>query len=147
MKGKIISLAVSGVLLLLLCSGAFADIIKFFAWLFTLQYSAPETSIAGGIIVRILTFVVSYSLVGIIFNFIGWFNSKIMSLFYFIISTLVFFALAYLVWTIEQYILIIGIILGVIALCSIVFIILWFAFLKKKFAASKTENQENEYEN
>lgn len=60
--GSIIS---SIVILLLLCSGAFADVLKFFAWLFTLQYSQPDTSIAGGIIVRILTFIVSYSLVGI----------------------------------------------------------------------------------
>ena len=144
MKRIISGFIISGVLLLLLCSGAFADICKFFAWLFLLQYSAPETSVTGGIIVRILTFVVSYSLVGIIFNLIGWFHSKIMSLFYFIISTLVFFALAYLVWTIEQYILIIGIILGIVAICAIIFLILWFTFLKKKSVKEKTENQEIE---
>ena len=43
------------VLLLLLCSGIFADIIEFFTWLFTLQYITPETSIAGSIIVKVLT--------------------------------------------------------------------------------------------
>ena len=93
--------AIAGiVILLLLCSGAFSDIARFFAWLFTLQYSQPETSVAGGIVVRILTFVVSYSLVGVIFNALGWFNSKAMSIVYFVISTLLSFALAYLVWTI-----------------------------------------------
>ena len=55
------------VLLLLLCSGIFVDIIEFFTWLFTLQYITPETSVAGSIIVKILTFAVSYTLVGIIF--------------------------------------------------------------------------------
>ena len=141
MKGKIISLAVSGVLLLLLCSGAFADIIKFFAWLFTLQYSAPETSIAGGIIVRILTFVVSYSLVGLIFNALGWFNSKIMSVAYFIISALLGFAIAYLVWSIEQYILIIGIVLGVIAVAAVAAFVVFLVVGNKK---SKEKGKDEE---
>ncbi len=136
--------AIAGiVLLLLLCSGAFSDIARFFAWLFTLQYSQPETSVAGGIVVRILTFVVSYSLVGVIFNALGWFNSKAMSIVYFVISTLLSFALAYLVWTIEQYILIIGIIFGIIAIFAIAFLIAWFAFLRKKLE-KKTEDQEIE---
>lgn len=130
-------------LLLLLCSGVLANIARFFAWLFTLQYSQPETSIAGGIIVRILTFVVSYSLVGIIFNVLGWFNSKAMSIVYFVASTLISFALAYLLWTIEQYILIIGIIFGIIAIFAIAFLIVWFAFLRKKLE-KRTEDQEIE---
>lgn len=104
------------VILLLLCSGAFAEFVNFMLWLFTLQYSQPTTSIAGGIIVRILTFAVSFGLVGFIFNLIGLFNSKIMSFAYFVISTLVAFALSYVVWIVEKYILIIGIVLGVIAL-------------------------------
>lgn len=131
------------VILLLLCTGVFADIVRFFAWLFTLQYSAPDTSIAGGIVVRILTFLVSYSLVGVIFNAIGLFNSKIMSVAYFIISTLLGFALAYLVWTIEQYILIIGIIFGAIVLLAVAFLIVWFTFLKKKLE-KQTESHKSE---
>ena len=93
------------VLLLLLCSGIFADIIEFFTWLFTLQYITPETSIAGSIIVKVLTFAVSYTLVGLIFNSIGWFNSKLMSIAYFIISTLIGFVLAYIVMLIEKHLL------------------------------------------
>lgn len=116
---RLIGVLASIVILILLCSGVFADLVKFFAWLFTLQYSQPETSVAGGIVVRVLTFVVSYSLVGLIFNLIGLFNSKIMSVFYFIISTLLGFALAYLVWTIEQHILIIGIVMGVVAVLAV----------------------------
>ena len=131
------------VILLLLCSGAFSNIAKFFAWLFALQYSQPETSAAGGIVVRILTFMVSYSLVGVVFNALGWFNGKAMSIVYFVISTLLSFALAYLVWTIEQYILIIGIIFGIIAILAIAFLIVWFAYLRKKLE-KKTEDQEIE---
>lgn len=107
---KFSGLLASIVLLLLLCSGIFADIIKFFTWLFTLQYITPETSIAGSIIVKVLTFAVSYTLVGLIFNSLGWFNSKVMSVVYFIISTLLGFVLAYIVMLIETHLLAIGII-------------------------------------
>ena len=110
-------------MLLLLCSGIFVDIIEFFTWLFTLQYITPETSIAGSITVKILTFAVSYTLVGIIFNALGWFNSKIMSIAYFVVSTLLGFALAYVVMLIETHLLEIGIILGIILTLALVVII------------------------
>jgi len=116
----------------LLCSGIFSDIIKFLAWLFTLQYSSPDTSVAGGIIVRILTFAVAYSLVGIVFNAIGLFNSKAMSILYFIISTIVGFVLSYLVWIIEEKIIIIGIILGIILLLIIGYCIIMSIIDKSK---------------
>lgn len=115
------------VLLLLLCSGFFVDFIEFFTWLFTLQYIAPDTSIFGNIIVRILTFAVSYTLVGIIFNALGWFNRKIMSIAYFVVSTLLGFALAYVVMIIEEHLLEIGVVLSVIfaiAVAVIIFIII-----------------------
>lgn len=111
------------VLLLLLCSGVFADIIEFFTWLFTLQQTTPETSIAGSVIVKILTFAVSYTLVGIIFNSLGWFNGKIMSIAYFVISTLLGFALAYVVMLIETHLLEIGITLGIVFALAIALII------------------------
>lgn len=120
---KLSGILASIILLLLLCSGIFTDILNFFTWLFTLQYIAPETSIAGSIIVKILTFAVSYTLVGIIFNALGWFNGKIMSLAYFIVSTLLGFVLAYIVMLIETHLLAIGIILGVVFALSITFII------------------------
>ena len=120
---RLSGLLASIVLLLLLCSGIFADIVKFFMWLFTLQYITPETSIVGSIIVKVLTFAVSYTLVGLIFNSLGWFNSKVMSVAYFIISTLLGFVLAYIVMLIETYLLAIGIILGVILIASIVVLI------------------------
>ncbi len=107
------------VLLLLLCSGIFTDILKFFTWLFTLQYVTPETTIAGSIIVKVLTFLVSYTLVGLIFNALGWFNSKVMSIAYFVVSTLLGFVLAYIVMLIETHLLAIGITLGVILLLAV----------------------------
>ena len=107
------------VLLLLLCSGIFTDILKFFTWLFTLQYVTPETTVAGSIIVKVLTFLVSYTLVGLIFNALGWFNSKVMSIAYFVVSTLLGFVLAYIVMLIETHLLAIGITLGVILLLAV----------------------------
>lgn len=121
---RLSGLLASIVLLLLLCGGVFADLIKFFTWLFTLQYITPETSIAGSIIVKVLTFAVSYTLVGLIFNSLGWFNSKVMSVVYFIISTLLGFVLAYIVMLIETHLLAIGITLGVIFIASIVVLII-----------------------
>lgn len=121
---RLSGLLASIVLLLLLCSGVFADIIKFFTWLFTLQYITPETSIAGSIIVKVLTFAVSYTLVGLIYNSLGWFNSKVMSVAYFIISTLLGFVLAYIVMLIETHLLAIGITLGVIFIASIVALVI-----------------------
>lgn len=121
---RLSGLLASIVLLLLLCSGIFANIVKFFTWLFTLQYITPETSIAGSIIVKVLTFAVSYTLVGLIFNSLGWFNGKAMSVVYLIVSTLLGFALAYIVMLIETYLLAIGIILGVILIASIVVLII-----------------------
>lgn len=139
MKKEIAGIISSIVLLLLLCSGAFANIIRFFSWLFALQYSAPETSIAGGIIVRVLTFLISYGLVGVLFSALGWFNSKVMRIVYFIISTLIAFALAYLVWTIETYIMVIGIVMGIIMAGVIIFFVVNYILRKRKKTGNKDE--------
>lgn len=129
---KLLGSISSIVVLILLCSGIFSNFVAFFTWLFVLDYTTPSLSLAGEIIVRVLTFLVSYSLVHLTFSFFGWFNSKAMSITYFIVSTLLGFAIAYVVWTIEKYILIIGIILGVLFLLSLVALILLIVFRKKK---------------
>lgn len=120
---KLLGILLFIVLLLLVFSGVFVDMIKLFTWLFTLQYIGPKTSIVGSIIVKILTFMISYTLVGLIINAIGLFNSKIMSITYFIISTLLGFALTYVVMLIETHLLEIGIILSVKFVLSIVAIV------------------------
>lgn len=137
MMKKIGSIISGIVILLLLCSGIFTDIVKFFAWLFTLQYSQPDTSVIGGIIVRILTFTVSYGLVGLIFDGLGWFNKKAMSIAYFVISTLLGFALSYLIMIIEKYIVIIGIVLGLISLFLIMYLIVRKILKNKKNSNEK----------
>lgn len=124
MKKQLIAILSSIVILLLLCTGAFVEIVNFFCWLFLLQNAQPEISVAGGIIVRIITFLVAYGLVGLIFDLFGFFNSGLMKIMYFIISSLLGFALAYIVWSIEQYILIVGIIFGVILFSIIIFFVI-----------------------
>lgn len=139
MMKKLTGVLSSIVILVLLCSGIFTDFVRFFAWLFTLQYSAPETSLVGGIIVRVLTFLVSYGCVGLIFKMIGWFNDRVMSVAYFIISTLLAFFLSYIVWAIEKYVLVICIVLGVILFCIIAFLAVYFVRSKK---GKTMENQD-----
>ena len=117
--------AIAGLILLfLLCSGIFVDILELVTWLFMLQYKTPEISIVGNVIVRCLTFAVSYALVGLIFNAIGWFNGKVMSISYFIISTLLSLLLAYIIMLIETHLLIIGIVLGVVFVGLILLVII-----------------------
>ena len=118
------------VLLFLLCSGIFADILEFFKWLLMLQYTSPDTSIVGDVVVRILTFAVSYTLVGLIINSLGLINSKIKSSAYFIISTIIGFVLAYIVMLIETYLVVITIVLGIIFIIAI--IMLTIIYIKKQ---------------
>ena len=124
-------LAIFG-LVFLLVSGAFTKIVEFGIWLFMLQYSGPETSIFGEIVVRVLTFAVTFGLVKIIFEAFGLFNSKIMSAAYWIISTIVSFILAYIVWTIEEHLLVIGIVLGIITVLIIIFFVVRAIAIRKK---------------
>lgn len=135
---KVLGILLGLVLIAFLCSDLFANSVKFFSWLFILEYSQPETSIFGGIVVRILTFIVSFSTVGAIFGAFCLFNSKLMKVTYFIVSTIVGFITAYVVWQIEQHILIVGIVLGVIALLSVTFIVVL------AIADKKNDKKENE---
>lgn len=121
---KIVGFVATIALLVLLCSGVFTKLLNFILWLLMLQNSQPETSLIGEIIVRVLTFATSYSLVGLIFNAMELFSKKLMSFAYFIISTLLGFAIAYIVWVIEQHVLIITIILASLTLASVVYIII-----------------------
>ena len=129
---KVIGTIAGIVFLLLLSSGIFVKIVEFGTWFFMLQYSGPETSIPGEIAVRLLTFLVSYGLVGIIFEIFGFYNSRLMKISYFVISTIVGFIFAYIVWTIEGHLLIIEIVLAAIATLIIVFFVIRTVVRKRK---------------
>ena len=123
MKSKIAGILALIIFVFFITSGLFEGIMNFFVWLVTLNATQSSISVAGEIFVKIASFVVSYTAVGILFNFIGWFNSDAMKLVYFIVSTLVSFALCYVVMLLETYLLYIAIGLGVLLLLIIGFII------------------------
>ena len=123
MKSKIAGILALIIFVFFITSGLFEGIMNFFVWLVTLSATQSEVSMAGEIFVKIASFVVSYTAVGILFNAIGWFNSDAMKLVYFIVSTLVSFALCYVVMLLETYLLYIAIGLGVLLLLIIGFII------------------------
>lgn len=129
---QLISFGITLLILLLIISGALPNLMQFFAWLFTLQYSSPKISVLGGVFVRALTFLVSYGLVGIIFGVIKLFNSRLMRVAYFVISTLLGFVFAYIVWGIEQYYVVIIVVLSATLTISIVGIALLLYLPKRK---------------
>lgn len=83
---KILGAITCFVILLFLGSGILADIANFALWLFILKNTQPNISVFADIVVRILAFITSFSLVGLFFKTIGWFNSKIMSVTYGVVS-------------------------------------------------------------
>ena len=127
---------VSGILLLaLLSSGILSDLCNFLLWLFALKEATKEVSVAGNILVRVLTFGITYSLVGGIFEFLGWFNSKAMKCVYFVISTIIAFVLSYIIWKIEENIVTILIVLSVLMALAVVYIIFRIIEYKRKKTA------------
>lgn len=106
-------------------------IVDIFVWLFTLSLTQSSVSIAGEIFVKITTFAVSYAVVGAIFNTIGWFNSGAMKIAYFVISTILSFALCYVVMLFETHILQIAIATLIIAIGALVVYIIYRCFFKE----------------
>ena len=101
-------------LCLLVDSGIFEDIGNFFAWLFTYRYSDNGLNNAFTLISKLIIFGITYPLVGLIFKSLGWFNSTIMSIVYFVLSTLLAMMICPVLKLIQNNIVTIGIILLVI---------------------------------
>lgn len=115
MRKTLFQIAVIIVPIILLFSGGMTGLIKFFYWLFLLSYSEADISILGQIAVRITTFIITYGIVGFIFDFFGLYHSGAMKVTYFIISTLLSFALCYIIMLIETHMVAIAIGLGICA--------------------------------
>lgn len=105
-------------------SGIIKQLSEFFTWYINYKVTTSDLNNIFVLIGKILTWVISYSAVGLIFNFIGWFNSKIMSGVYFVISFFVNIFLTLLLKFIQDYAWIMGIVLIMIAvgLLIVVFI-------------------------
>lgn len=138
------------ILIVLLISGVFgaiikgfgnfiAGLLKFVGWLFALENSQAPTSESGQIVVRILTWLVSYTLVGLVFTLFKCWEKKSMKTAYWVISTIVSFGLSYLVMLFEQHIVTILIALAIVA---VVILAIWLAvyFVRKKKVKVETAN-------
>jgi hypothetical protein len=117
-------------LLFLIATGIFGylleftgEFIKFILWLFQLSLTDFGLSPFVEILVKSFTFILSYALVGLIFNLLGFFNSKIMSFAYFVISTLVWFGISATIMFFQENIIIISwIVISVFSICLISFV-------------------------
>ncbi len=114
----------------MLTSGVFESVANFLVWLVTLNMTQSNVSIVGEIFVKIATWAISYIMVGLLFNSLGWFNSDAMKIAYFIISTLISFALCYVVMLLETYLLYI-VIVAVLLLAVLVGILI-FSYIRRK---------------
>ena len=114
MKKSLSGLITLIIIVFIFTSGLIEPLTKFFIWLVTLNMTQSTVSKAGEIFVKIASFAISYLSVGILFNVIGWFNSDAMKIVYLIVSTIVSFALCWLVMVLETHLLLVSIIAGVL---------------------------------
>jgi len=139
---KIVAPILGFVFLFLFCwlveSGIFGSIINFFTWLFTYNYSNNGLNNAFALISKLMIFGITYPLVGLIFSSLGWFNSKIMAVVYFILSTLLAMLICPVLKLIQDNIVTVGIVLLVI------FILLIGLLMFIHFKDTKKEVLEND---
>ena len=140
MKGKI-SAFIGLIILIFLCtSGLIEPITKVFVWLITIDSNSPDISIFGQLVAKYGTWIITYSLVGILFRLLGWFNSTAMKIVYFILSTIISFLLSWLIMVLENYLWIIAIIIGVLLVVGLGVFITLLIYNKKKKAKEETQN-------
>ena len=146
MKDNLKSILLKILAVVLLFSGAigviatffaelFAKILKFAAWLFLLEYTQSEISLVGEIVVRVLTFAITFVLMKFIFGRKG---NSIKETVRWVISTIVSFGLSYIVMLFEQHIVTVFIVLISVAV-AIVAVWLTVHFVRKKKEKAKLE--------
>lgn len=103
------------IILILIATGVFSflleltgEFVKLTLWIFQLSLTDFGLLPVIEIIVKSLTFILSYALVGIIFSAIGLFDSDVMKYVYFVISTLIGFALSAVIMFLQEHIIIIS---------------------------------------
>lgn len=138
-----VSLFLFIILIFMIADGFIGDFFKFCTWLVTLNMTQSSVSTAGEIFVKIAAWIISYISVGLLFNTIGLFNKKIMRFAYFVISTLVSFALCYVVMLLEKYLLYIAIIFSIL-LAVAMLLIITLHIKEKRRNTSKDKKDESE---
>jgi len=103
------------ILLMLIATGVFSfllelsgEFMKLTLWLFQLSLTDFGLPPTVEVIIKSLTFVISYALVGIIFSALGLFDSDVMKYVYFVISTLIGFALSAVIMFLQEHIIMIS---------------------------------------
>lgn len=119
MRRTISSIIALAILIFICTSGLIEPITKVFVWLITLNYNSPDISVFGQLVAKYGTWLITYALVGVLFNALGWFSSGAMKIVYFIISTIISFLLSWLIMFLEKYLLIIAIVIGAVMLIMI----------------------------
>ncbi len=140
MRGKISAFIGLIVLIFLCTSGLIEPITKVFVWLITIDSNSPDISIFGQLVAKYGTWIITYSLVGVLFNALGWFNSTAMKIVYFILSTIISFLLSWLIMILESYLWIIAIVIGVILVIGLGVFVTLLIYNKKKKAKDETQN-------
>lgn len=129
---RIIGFLAGVAILLFLSSGILSDAGVFFEWYFKLKYTQPNVSDVSSVVVRVLTFIASFSLVGMFFGAVGWFDKKAMKIAYAIVSTILNFVFAYVIWKIEEHIITVIIVLSIVFALAIAFLIICLIFYIKE---------------
>lgn len=139
MKNKIAGIIGLIAVIFLFTSGLFEWCTNVFVWLITLNYSSPTISVFGQLFVKYSTWIVTFTSVGIIFKSLNLFNSDAMKLVYFVVSTLISFALSYVVMILEQYAVYIAIGLAVVSLALVITLVTLYIVNKRKSKLIKNE--------
>lgn len=132
MKNKVIGIVSLFAFVFICTSGLFEGIMNFFIWLVTLNATQSAISKVGEIFVKSATFAISFTTVGIISKALNWFNGDLMSVGYFIVSTLVSFGLCYIVMLLETYLLYVAIFVAVALLVVIVIAVIMYSKNRKE---------------
>lgn len=119
------------ILLILIATGVFSflleltgEFIKLTLWIFQLSLTDFGLPPIVEVIIKSLTFVISYALGGIIFNALELFESNVMRYAYFAISTLIGFALSAVIMFLKEHIILISWSILGISIFSIISIVL-----------------------
>ena len=134
MKEKISAFIGLVVLIFLCTNGLIEPITKVFAWLITTDSNSPDICIFGQLVAIYGAWIITYTLVGVLFNALGWFNSTVIKIIYFILSTIISFLLSCVIMILENYSLVIAIVIGILLIISLGILIFIFIYNKKKRA-------------
>lgn len=105
-------------------SGIIEWISTFLSWYIHFRVTTSNLNNIFVLLCKILTWVISYGIVGLIFNSIGLFNSKAMSITYIILSFFINIALTLVLKFLQDYAWIIGIILIIATVCLLLVLII-----------------------